>query len=31
LVDLEAGTPVDEVNLCSYGVAVYWLAVRAKP
>ena len=31
LVDLEAGTPVDEGNLCGYGVAVYWLAARAKP
>jgi hypothetical protein len=31
LVDLEAGTPVDEVNLCGYGVAVYWLAASAKP
>jgi hypothetical protein len=31
LVDLEAGTPVIEVNLCGYGVAVYRLAARAKP
>jgi hypothetical protein len=31
LVDLEAGAPVDEVNLRGYGVAVYRLAAMAKP
>jgi hypothetical protein len=31
LVDLETGEPVAEVNLRSYGVAVYRLAAMAKP